>query len=196
MRAGRDRGDLNVEDVEQFRTRARTWITANLEPRNAANPHVFDFDAERALQARMFDAGFTGFMFPLEYGGLGLAIDHQRAFFEEAAGYFTPSYFAVSIGMLGATILDCGTEEQKRRHLPAILRADEIFVQLLSEPSGGSDLAGALTRDDARRRHLGDQRLQDLDLRRRRGDPRSHARPHRLARTEAQRLVDAHRAPR
>ena len=54
-------------------------------------------------------------MFPPEYGGLGLTIDHQQAFFEEAAGYLTPSYFGVSIGMLGATILDCGTEEQKRR---------------------------------------------------------------------------------
>ena len=48
--------------------------------------------------------------------------------------------------MLGPTILDYGTEEQKARHLPKILRGDEIFVQLLSEPSGGSDLAGALTR--------------------------------------------------
>ena len=57
-----------------------------------------------------------------------------------------PSYFAVSIGMLGPTILDYGTEEQKARHLPKILRGDEIFVQLLSEPSGGSDMAGALTR--------------------------------------------------
>jgi alkylation response protein AidB-like acyl-CoA dehydrogenase len=135
-----------IEDVDQFRARARAWIHANLEPRDA-NPHrEFDFTAERALQARMFDAGFTGFMFPTEYGGLGLTIDHQKAFFEEAAPFVTPSYFAVSIGMLGATILDCGSEEQKRRHLPAILRADEIFVQLLSEPSGGSDMAGVLTR--------------------------------------------------
>jgi alkylation response protein AidB-like acyl-CoA dehydrogenase len=148
VRAGRDGGGVTgaVEDVDQFRARARAWIEANLEPRDPSLPREFDFAAERALQARMFDAGFTGFMFPTEYGGLGLTIDHQRAFFEEAAGYFTPSYFAVSIGMLGATILDCGTEEQKTHHLPAILRADEIFVQLLSEPSGGSDLAGALTR--------------------------------------------------
>jgi alkylation response protein AidB-like acyl-CoA dehydrogenase len=148
VRAGRSGGGVTepMESVDQFRARARAWIGANLEPRTSATPRTFDFGAERALQRRMFDAGFTGFMFPREYGGLGLTIDHQKAFFEEAAGYFTPSYFAVSIGMLGATILDCGTEAQKQRHLPAILRADEIFVQLLSEPSGGSDLAGALTR--------------------------------------------------
>ena len=63
-------------------------------------------------------------------------------FFEEAAEYVTPSYFAVLIGMLGPTILDYGTEAQKARHLPKVLRGDEVFVQLLSEPSGGSDLAG------------------------------------------------------
>jgi alkylation response protein AidB-like acyl-CoA dehydrogenase len=135
-----------VEDVDAFRARARAWIMSNLEPRDPASRREFDFEAERELQARLFDAGFTGFMFPAEYGGLGLTIEHQKAFFEEAAAYVTPSYFAVSIGMLGATILDCGTEEQKARHLPAILRGDEIFVQLLSEPTGGSDLAGALTR--------------------------------------------------
>lgn len=134
------------ETPDRFRARARIWIEGNLEPRDPSVSRPFDIESERALQARMFDAGFAGFMFPVEYGGQGLTIEHQRAFFEEAAGYVTPSYFGVSIGMLGATILDCGTREQKQRHLPAILRADEIFVQLLSEPSGGSDLAGALTR--------------------------------------------------
>jgi alkylation response protein AidB-like acyl-CoA dehydrogenase len=134
------------ENLEQFRTRARAWIEANLEPRDARETRPFDIEGERAIQGRMFDAGFTGFMFPAEYGGLGLTVEHQQAFFEEAAEYVTPSYFAVSIGMLGPTILDYGTEEQKARHLPKILRGDEVFVQLLSEPSGGSDLAGALTR--------------------------------------------------
>jgi alkylation response protein AidB-like acyl-CoA dehydrogenase len=135
-----------VEDVEKFRLRARAWIEVNLERRDEREVRPFDFEAERELQARMFDAGFTGFAFPAEYGGAGLTIEHQQAFFEEAAGYVTPSYFAVSIGMLGPTILDYGTEAQKARHLPKILRADEVFVQLLSEPSGGSDMAGALTR--------------------------------------------------
>jgi alkylation response protein AidB-like acyl-CoA dehydrogenase len=137
---------LTDEGPEQFRTRARTWIEANLEPRAGREARPFDIDAERAIQNRMFDAGFTGFAFPAEYGGLGLTVEYQQAFFEEAAEYLTPSYFGVSIGMLGPTILDYGTEEQKARHLPKILRGDEVFVQLLSEPSGGSDLAGALTR--------------------------------------------------
>ena len=47
-----------------------------------------------------------------------------------------------------ATILDTGTEEQKQQHISAALRGDEVLVQLLSEPSGGSDLAGVITRAD------------------------------------------------
>src|SRR5260370_29733412 len=45
-----------------------------------------------------------------------------------------------------ATLLDTGSEEQKRQHIAAALRGDEVLVQLLSEPSGGSDLAGVITR--------------------------------------------------
>jgi alkylation response protein AidB-like acyl-CoA dehydrogenase len=52
----------------------------------------------------------------------------------------------VTLGILGPTILDFGTEDQKLRHIPAILRGDELWVQLLSEPAGGSDLAGCITR--------------------------------------------------
>jgi alkylation response protein AidB-like acyl-CoA dehydrogenase len=53
-----------------------------------------------------------------------------------------------TFGILAATLVDFGTHAQKARHLPAILRGDEVWVQFLSEPSGGSDLAGCLTRAD------------------------------------------------
>ena len=149
MRAGRDGGGVTeptMEDVEQFRAGARVdrRRTSNRGP-GAPRDRSTSRPSARSRPA-CSTPGFTGFMFPTEYGGQGLTIEHQKAFFEESAGYVMPGYFGVSIGMLGATILDCGTEEQKARHLPAILRADEIFVQLLSEPSGGSDLAGALSR--------------------------------------------------
>ena len=51
-----------------------------------------------------------------------------------------------TLGILAATLVDFGTHEQKLRHLPAILKGEELWVQFLSEPSGGSDLAGVLTR--------------------------------------------------
>src|ERR1700743_2632746 len=53
---------------------------------------------------------------------------------------------APPFGICCATILDMGTEEQKKQHIAAALRGDEVLVQLLSEPSGGSDLAGVITR--------------------------------------------------
>jgi alkylation response protein AidB-like acyl-CoA dehydrogenase len=139
------------ETVEEFRLRARAWLAENM-------PQADDWERpdvpgrrelERTLQRRLYDAGFAGICFPAEYGGLGLAPAYQHAFTEEAIGYDMPSSLNVpTFGILAATLLDFGTEEQKRQHIPAILRGEEFWVQFLSEPSGGSDLAGCLTRAD------------------------------------------------
>jgi alkylation response protein AidB-like acyl-CoA dehydrogenase len=81
----------------------------------------------------LFDGGYAGLTYPAAYGGQGLTAEFQEVFNEEAVGYELPTLCNVSLGILGPTILDFGTEEQKRRHLPAILRGDELWVQLLSE---------------------------------------------------------------
>ena len=74
-------------------------------------------------------------------------MQHQQAFYDHAVvGRRVPLTYGVSVGMLGATLMDHGSEVLKARHLPRILRGDEEWIQLLSEPSGGSDMAGALTR--------------------------------------------------
>jgi alkylation response protein AidB-like acyl-CoA dehydrogenase len=71
---------------------------------------------------------------------------HNRIFNEEIAGHEYPMHFQVpTLSPCAAVILEFGTEEQKLQHLPAILRGDELWMQFLSEPSGGSDVAGALT---------------------------------------------------
>ena len=107
------------------------------------------WDHERELQRTLWDGGFAGICFPAEYGGLGLTPAHQRAFTEESLAYDMPYSLNVpTLGILAATLVDHGTDEQKARHLPAILKGEEIWVQFLSEPSGGSDLAGCLTRAD------------------------------------------------
>ena len=73
--------------------------------------------------------------------------DHLRAFTEVSLGYELPIMFHLpTMTILGATLLDFGTEEQKRHHIPAILSGSELWVQFLSEPSGGSDLAAVRTR--------------------------------------------------
>lgn len=145
--------DTGIEDVDTFRSRARTWLADNMprldpdaEPWEGMDVGPDDAKRARQLQRMLFDGGFAGLCFPREYGGQGLTPEHQRAFTEESFDYEMPFLFNVpTLTILAPTILDFGTEEQKQRHLPAILRGDELWVQFLSEPSGGSDLAGAIT---------------------------------------------------
>ncbi len=147
---------LDSEDLESFRLRARAWLAENMPLLGAEAPDVSSgvldestVDRARLLQRRLFDGGFAGLVFPRPYGGQGLTPAHQRVFNEETAGYEMPSLFSVpTLAIIAPTLLDFGTEDQKRRHITAILRGDELWVQFLSEPSGGSDLAGAITRAD------------------------------------------------
>jgi len=141
-----------VEDVAAFRLRARQWLARHMPrlPDGVDNQSLLEDDEyglrARALQRVLHDAGFAGLCFPVEYGGQGLTRAHQQAFTEESVPYPMPVVFNVpTLSILAPTLLDFGTEEQKKRHLPAIIRGDEIWVQMLSEPSGGSDLAGLVT---------------------------------------------------
>ena len=131
------------------------WLADNM-PRGAARPlyHVGLSDEEeldavargRALQRVLFDGGFAGICFPKEYGGLGLTPAHQQAFTDECAGYEMPQFLNVPTFVpCGAILVEFGTERQKQRYLPPMLRGEELWMQFLSEPSGGSDVAGALT---------------------------------------------------
>jgi alkylation response protein AidB-like acyl-CoA dehydrogenase len=139
-------------DLEAYRRRAQEWLAANVPPLvDGADPYdaMTETDAvahARRLQRQLFDGGYSGIVFPPEYGGQGLTAGHQRCFTREAARYQSPLRFNMStVAIIGPTLLEFGTEEQKRAHLPAILRGDELWAQLLSEPTGGSDLAGAVT---------------------------------------------------
>jgi alkylation response protein AidB-like acyl-CoA dehydrogenase len=81
------------------------------------------------------------------YGGRGLPPEYQTVFNEESRAYsWALVQSSVTVGICAATLLDWGSEEQKQRHLPRMLRGDEAWTQLLSEPGAGSDLAGITTR--------------------------------------------------
>lgn len=144
-----------IESVEDFRLRARAWIKANLGPLQAwdKSQHCENDEEElkavardRALQRKLFDGGFAGICFPREYGGQGLTPEHNRALNEELAGHEYPSRFSVpTFSPCASTLFEFGTAEQKAAHLPAILKGEEVWVQLLSEPGGGSDVAGIST---------------------------------------------------
>ena len=124
---------------------------------DVASPPVLERDSialwqrAREIQRRLYDGGFAGICFPSEYGGLGLDYEYKKAFDAEAVGYEMPVVLNVPcFAICCATILDMGSEEQKRTHIAAALRGDEVLVQLLSEPNGGSDLAGVTTRAERR----------------------------------------------
>jgi alkylation response protein AidB-like acyl-CoA dehydrogenase len=145
------------ESLADFRQRARTWIQANLRPLGPDDhgPSLLHFSEERerltlehdrAIQRKMFDAGLAGICFPREYGGQGLGPEYQRALNEELGGYEFPAVIQIpTFSPCAAVLLDFGTEEQKKAHIPAILKGEEVWMQFLSEPSGGSDVAGLLT---------------------------------------------------
>src|SRR4051812_43758378 len=127
------------ESVDSFRTRARAWIDANLVHRSDVaddgtddnlSATIDDWHAARALQRTLHGGGFAGICYPREYGGLGLTPAHQRAFNEEVADHQMPMLMNIpTLTICGPTILDMGNEEQKREHLSAALRGDEVFVQ-------------------------------------------------------------------
>ncbi len=150
-----DRDDSEPESIESFVERARAWLPGHLERRDPGKGWMgFGSDEEelaeiermRATQRTLYDGGFAGICFPVEYGGLGLTPAHQRAFDEVCAPYDMPVLINVPTFVpCGAVLLEFGTEEQKRWHIPAMLKGEELWMQFLSEPGGGSDVAGAMT---------------------------------------------------
>lgn len=158
MSASRPTAGASMEDLDHFRQRARSFVGANLGPRQErfASPVGADLvddeqelaavAREREVQRMLWDAGLAGVCVPAAYGGLSLSPAHQQVLNEELTGYEYPQRSQVpNMSPCAAVLLEFGTEEQKKRHLPAILRGEELWMQLLSEPSGGSDVAGALT---------------------------------------------------
>jgi alkylation response protein AidB-like acyl-CoA dehydrogenase len=135
---------------DDFRARARAWLAANAPRRDSG-----DDDGEsgqttiadqKEFQAKLYDAGFAGIMWPIDYGGQGLTSAEQIAWSQESRDYDLPNgAFFIGISMPGNTLLELGTEAQKKRYLPKMLRGEEIWCQLFSEPGAGSDVASLQT---------------------------------------------------
>ena len=139
-------------EQEAFRRRVRTWIKANLparerdaQPLDAADPKRLR--VLKDWQRKLYDAGYVGMGWPKEFGGQGADVVQQTIVSEELVVARAPGLIGMmGILMVGPTLIQHGTDEQRRRHLPKILTAEEIWCQGYSEPGSGSDLASLKTR--------------------------------------------------
>jgi alkylation response protein AidB-like acyl-CoA dehydrogenase len=141
-----------TEREEQYRGRVREFLKHNL-PEGWGTPG-FELPKGEALvamlrewQLRMLKHGFVAMAWPKEYGGQGASAVEMAIFNEECARVRAPGALnALAISQVGPTIIQHGTEAQKRRYLPAIVNAEEIWCQGFSEPNAGSDIASLRTR--------------------------------------------------
>jgi alkylation response protein AidB-like acyl-CoA dehydrogenase len=139
-------------DEAAFRAEAAAWLAANAAPRrHGESMHYDDLAAHvqqcRAWQRTLYDNGWAGITWPKAFGGRG-GNSLQASIFAEEQGRFdvASGAFAVGLGMVGPTLMAHGTPEQQQRYLDGMLRGDEVWCQLFSEPGAGSDLAGLGTR--------------------------------------------------
>jgi alkylation response protein AidB-like acyl-CoA dehydrogenase len=138
-------------EQEDFRVRLRRWLEANLPPAWDGMPAFDSYDEEvafmREWQAKLYGGGWCGVSWPKEYGGGGAGHFEQAIYHEEMARAQAPELInKVGVNNVGPTLINYGTEAQKRRFLSKILSAEDIWCQLFSEPSAGSDLASLRTR--------------------------------------------------
>jgi alkylation response protein AidB-like acyl-CoA dehydrogenase len=150
-------GDLSavpqVADTP-FRTQVRDWMTAHLTGEFAAlkdRGHAGDGDAEvdlrKAWEREMASGGWVGMGLPADAGGRAMSVADQVAFHEEYAAFGGPGRMGhIGEGLVAPTLVEFGTDDQKARFLPGILRGETFWAQGYSEPGAGSDLAAVRTR--------------------------------------------------
>jgi alkylation response protein AidB-like acyl-CoA dehydrogenase len=145
--------------LEPFREKVREWLQRNL-PQDwrqrmlgASESEFVEF--QKSWFRIMRDGGYIAPHWPVKWGGAGMSFAEQIVLYEELARAGAPRlvvYF-ISLHHTPATLLEWGTEDQRRRHLPAVLSGDEIWCQGFSEPNAGSDLASLRTRAERRGGH-------------------------------------------
>src|SRR5271163_513103 len=126
--------DLNFSPEEEaFRQQLRSWLEANLPRNKPLSPRDSDdekswLENAKAWQRRLYEGGYVALSWPKEYGGQALDPVRQSIANEELVRARAPQLIGLSgLGLLGPTLISWGTEEQKRRYLPKILSADEIW---------------------------------------------------------------------
>ncbi len=147
-----------MSELDTFREDTRRWLEEHAPPAMRTPPRVADEvcwggkkgkypDDTRRWLAVMAERGWTAPTWPREYGGGGLTKEQAKVLSEEMAKLrLRPALIGFGLEMIGPLLLQTGTEEQKREHLPRITRGEIRWCQGYSEPGAGSDLAGLQTR--------------------------------------------------
>ena len=154
--------DFGGGDLDAFRVEARAWIEANFpaELKGKPNPMMREeasepSPAQAAWKKAMGEKGWGVPTWPAAYGGGGLSPAEGRVVQQELgrAGAYNP-IGGMGVMLFGPTLLEYGTEEQKKEHIPGIVKGEVWWCQGYSEPGAGSDLAALQTRCEDKGDHF------------------------------------------
>ncbi len=137
-------------EEEAYRAEVRAWLAEN-KPDWSGGGSEYEqegnFERHRAWHQRLYDAGYVGASWPVEYGGQGRTQVENAILQEEIVKSGAPGTInGLGIGLCGPALIHHGTETQRKRFLRPMLRAEEMWCQGYSEPGAGSDLANVQTR--------------------------------------------------
>ncbi len=144
--------DFNDTPQEaEFRAKCRAWLEANAKLKtkktnsaknmNIGNKSLLEAAAE--WQKKKYDAGWAMIHWPKEFGGIGATPIERIIWAQEESKFNVPKgVYEIGLGMAGPVMMEYATDEQKERYLPPMAEGKEIWCQLFSEPSAGSDVAG------------------------------------------------------
>lgn len=145
--------DLKLsEDVELFKSEVREWLKSalpdwwnDIEQRTADQARYEEF--VDSWDYKLYEAGYSGLTWPVEYGGQGESAIKEIMLEEELGRADAPKgHSFLGKILLAPTLMKYGTEEQKRRFLPRLISSEDIWCQGFSEPNAGSDLAALETK--------------------------------------------------
>jgi len=148
--------EFSAED-EAYRAKLRAWLAENLGGGQGSVSELMKEAGEargkdplagaRVWPRKLWEAGYVGLAWPKAYGGQEASFTEQVICAEELAKARTPPMInTIGLTIIGPTLVQHGTEAQKKRFLPRILRAEDLWCQGFSEPEAGSDLASLRTR--------------------------------------------------
>jgi len=140
--------DLNFTDADEaFRAELRDWLQDNIPTDEPEGDGDARWEWLRRWQGSMYEGGWLGIEWPVDWGGRGGSLAQSAILYEEmgrAGAPLPPNILGLLLA--GPTVIQWGTQEQKERYLQPILSGEEIWCQGFSEPEAGSDLAALKTR--------------------------------------------------